>query len=187
MVQKTNGHTNGTSQMKKSSNLKAVGGETGKLVLYTGQDFNGDEHSFADSVKAINESPWKGKTIKSLKVIGNPWLFYNEEGMKGLPIFVEEGRYPKLETFGIPESPKSIRLVKDDMGSPELYLASSTNYEAQNIEEYPWERADLNVHLMKYVSVGSGGIFASQAKDESVWCRFNMQNGKATTKVPMDG
>ena len=44
-------------------------------------------------------------------------------------MFIEEGRYKDIETFNIPTSPKSIRLVKDDMGSPELYLASSTNYE----------------------------------------------------------
>ena len=68
-----------------------------------------------------------------------------------------------------------------------IFSLPRPHFAAQNIEEYPWERADLNVHLMKYVSVGPGGIFASQAKDESVWCRFNMQNGKATTKVPMDG
>jgi hypothetical protein len=44
-------------------------------------------------------------------------------------VFIEEGRYKDIETFNIPTSPKSIRLVKDDMGSPELYLASSTNFE----------------------------------------------------------
>ena len=44
-------------------------------------------------------------------------------------MFIEEGRYKDIETFSIPESPKSIRLVKDDMGSPELALHSSTNYE----------------------------------------------------------
>ena len=44
-------------------------------------------------------------------------------------MFIEEGRYKDIETFNIPTSPKSIRLVKDDMGSPELYLASSTNFE----------------------------------------------------------
>ena len=39
---------------------------------------------------------------------------------------------------------------------------------------------------MKSVSVGPGGIFASQAKDESVWCRyFTQASGKATTKVNM--
>ena len=54
-----------------------------------------------------------------------------------------------------------------------------------NIANYPWVRADLNVQLMKAISVGPGGIFASQAKDESVWCRYFMQAGKATTKVNM--
>ena len=43
----------------------------------------------------------------------------------------------------------------------------------------------LNVQLMKAISVGPGGIFASNAKDESVWCRYSMQAGKATTKVNM--
>ena len=36
---------------------------------------------------------------------------------------------------------------------------------------------------MKYVSIGPAGIFSSQAKDESIWCRFNMSNSKPTTKV----
>ena len=49
-------------------------------------------------------------------------------------MFIEEGRYKDIETFNIPTSPKSIRLVKDDMGSPELYLASSTNYEGMKFE-----------------------------------------------------
>ena len=37
-------------------------------------------------------------------------------------------------------------------------------FAASNISDSPWIRADLNVHLMKYISVGPGGIFASQAK-----------------------
>ena len=30
----------------------------------------------------INESPWKGKCVKSLVIRGNPWLFYPEELLK---------------------------------------------------------------------------------------------------------
>lgn len=159
---------------------------------------------------------------------------------QGLPTFLEEGRYEEIDSFNVPASPLSIKLIKDDMGSPELYLASSTNYKGTvhvdswtykfeiviwvwswnvaavsvftlpnwlckveslrhanksflrtyfteaNMEQSPWEHADLNVQLMKYVSVGPAGIFASQAKDESVWCRFNLSNGKPTTKVAMD-
>ena len=55
-----------------------------------------------------------------------------------------------------------------------------------NIAESPWVRADLNVQLMKYISVGPAGIFVSHAKDESVWGRVHMQSGKPTTKVNMD-
>ena len=42
------------------------------------------------------------------------------------------------------------------------------------------------MQLIKYISVGPGGIFASQAKDDTVWCRYHMQSGKPTTKVNMD-
>ena len=54
---------------------------------------------------------------------------------QGIPLFLEEGRYSEIETFKIPSEPKSIRLVKDDMGSPELFLASSTNYEGKQTFE----------------------------------------------------
>ena len=54
------------------------------------------------------------------------------------------------------------------------------------MDEAPWVRADINVALMKYISVGPGGIFASAAKDESVWCRFAEAGGKLTKKVMMD-
>jgi hypothetical protein len=54
------------------------------------------------------------------------------------------------------------------------------------MEESPWVRADINVQLMKAVSVGPGGIFAVKAKDESVWCRCYEENGKPAGKVAMD-
>ena len=52
------------------------------------------------------------------------WLSF-----QGVPVFLEEGDYQEIQTFNILEYPKSIKLVKEDMGTPELFLASSTNYE----------------------------------------------------------
>ena len=37
---------------------------------------------FLDSVGKIDESPWKGKCVKSLVIRGNPWLFYHEVLLK---------------------------------------------------------------------------------------------------------
>ena len=34
------------SDMKKSSGLKNVGGDTGKLIVYSEPDFQGEEHTF---------------------------------------------------------------------------------------------------------------------------------------------
>ena len=68
--------------MKKTSALKSVGGDVGKLVVHTQPNFQGEQHEFKDSVAKINEGPWKGKPIKSLVVRGNPWLLYPEESAK---------------------------------------------------------------------------------------------------------
>ena len=70
--------------MKKTSALKAVGGDVGKLVFHTQPNFQGEQHEFKDSVAKINEGPWKGKPVQSLKIRGNPWLLYPEESCKVL-------------------------------------------------------------------------------------------------------
>ena len=72
--------------------------------------------------------------------------------MQGLPVFIEEGRYKEIETFNIPTCPQSIRLVKEDMGSPELYLASSTNYEGMQLKNKIYTVSKKRIHplLHKY-------------------------------------
>ena len=70
--------------MKRSSKevLQSVGGDSGKLIVYSDPNFQGEEHTFLDTVSKIHESPWKGKSVKSLVIRGNPWLFYPEELLK---------------------------------------------------------------------------------------------------------
>ena len=68
--------------MKRFSNLKQAGDGVGKLIVYTGADFSGDEHTFKENAGKIHETPWKGKTIGSVIVQGNPWLFYPEDMYK---------------------------------------------------------------------------------------------------------
>jgi hypothetical protein len=68
--------------MKKFSSLKQAGDGNGKLIVYSSPDFQGDEHTFKDNVPKVGECPWKGKTIGSVIIQGNPWLFYPEEVSK---------------------------------------------------------------------------------------------------------
>ncbi len=54
---------------------------------------------------------------------------------------------------------------------PEIQLMSGTQYKSDNPE---WRRADSNVTnatLMKCISVGNGGVWAINAKDNGVMCR----------------
>ena len=59
------------------------------------------------------------------------YLKVKKSWLQGVPVFLEEGDYKEIETFNIIEYPKSIKVVKEDMGTPELFLASSTNYEGK--------------------------------------------------------
>ena len=68
--------------MKKNSTLRQDGEGLGQLKLYTLPDFQGDEVNLTDTITKYNESPWKGKSIGSLVIKGNPWMFYTEDLMK---------------------------------------------------------------------------------------------------------
>ena len=46
--------TSSLSEMKKSSGLKNVGGDTGKLIVYSDPDFQGEEHTFLGTENFCN-------------------------------------------------------------------------------------------------------------------------------------
>ena len=55
---------------------------------------------------------------------------------------------------------------------PEIQLMTGTQYKSDNPE---WRRADANMTnatLMKCISVGNGGVWAINAKDNGVMCRL---------------
>ena len=53
------------------------GDETGKLTLYSGEDFTGDSKTFTENDANCPKNGWKN-AVKSLVVKGNPWIAYPE-------------------------------------------------------------------------------------------------------------
>ena len=99
-----------------------------------------------------------------------------------MPVLLEEGLYPDAEAVGVAKV-GSLKYITDDLTSPEMTIASSTDF---NEDTSAWCPADKNVQLIKCVSVGGAGVWAVKAKDDTVWCRMNETNGKATGKVAAD-
>ena len=93
--------------------------------------------------------------------------------MQGNAVLAESGSYSDV-ALDLGEwcvNPGSVRFINEDFNAPEIHLVSSPQYKADNPE---WKRADSNVTnatLMKSISVGNGGVWAVNAKDNSVMCR----------------
>jgi len=145
-----------------------------QILFYSEKGFKGQEQVFMESQSSVKKAL---ESVGSIIVKGNPWLIYPEDGMKGDAVMAESGSYPDVtENLG-PwcDSPASIKFIADDFNAPEIVLVSSTDFDAAESTE--WRRADLNVQLIKCVSVGKGGIWAIKSKDDSVWCRMHSESG----------
>ena len=71
-----------------------------------------------------------------------------------------------------PEVKRDIVLLTIPGILPEIQLMTGTQYKSDNPE---WRRADANMTnatLMKCISVGNGGVWAINAKDNGVMCRL---------------
>ena len=76
----------------------ASGGSDGdgisRIIIYDGPDFTGDSKVIMESVSNSGSILGAGKKIKSIVIQGNPWLFYADEQMKVLIIYI---MYKNLE------------------------------------------------------------------------------------------
>jgi len=151
---------------------KSDGDGISRVIFCTGTNFEGDDIILNESSSHTKPSL---KGIGSICVQGNPWLLYPEEGFKGNAILIENGSYGDVcaDLGEWCTNPGSVRFINEDFNAPEIQLMSSTQYKADNPV---WQRADgdrnVNSTLMKSISVGNGGIWAVNAKDNSVMCRL---------------
>ena len=55
------------------------------------------------------------------------------------------------------------------------------------IGDYPWQPLTDTKEGMKCISVGTAGVWAVRAKDDTIWIRMNEENSKPIGKVAPDG
>lgn len=66
--------------MKRMSKL-SDGDDTGKLTIYTEENFTGQSKTFTENDANVPKNGWKNE-IKSIVVQGNPWICYPELSYK---------------------------------------------------------------------------------------------------------
>jgi len=147
-----------------------------RIIFSSGKNFEGMDLTVNESMAnaAVNL-----KNVGSICVQGNPWLIYPEENFKGNAVLAESGSYPDAAQDlvpwlkdGVDTTIGSVKFISEDMNGPEIQLMTGTQYKSDNPE---WRRADANVTnatLMKCISVGNGGVWAINAKDNGVMCRL---------------
>ncbi|XP_060094288.1 epidermal differentiation-specific protein-like [Heteronotia binoei] len=96
-----------------------------KIIVYEHVDFKGLHREFTLDVPDLHSMDF-GDCISSLKVIGQPWLAFNDSDYKGLAHAYEEGEYNHI---GQNDSISSLQLVSEDLEHPQITLFDKPNFE----------------------------------------------------------
>ncbi|XP_029442873.1 epidermal differentiation-specific protein-like [Rhinatrema bivittatum] len=101
-----------------------------KIVVYEHDDYKGLSREFTSDIKELRDFGF-GDCISSLKVIGQPWVVYENPDFGGWLQVYEEGEYPKIE---MQDTISSLRLITSDLRNPQITLYE--NMEAEEEGEY---------------------------------------------------
>ncbi|XP_042305612.1 epidermal differentiation-specific protein-like [Sceloporus undulatus] len=96
-----------------------------KIIVYEYEDFNGLSKEFISDVPDLRSVDF-GDCISSLKVIGQPWLAFQNPNYKGLPAAFEEGEYKRIP---LNNQISSLQLVTEDLENPQITLYENAKYE----------------------------------------------------------
>lgn len=96
-----------------------------KIIVYEHKDFKGLHKEFTSDVPDLHSIDF-GDCISSLKVIGQPWLAFNNSAYQGLAHAYEEGEYNCISQN---DSISSLQLVNEDLEHPQITLFDKPDFE----------------------------------------------------------
>lgn len=145
-----------------------------KIIVYTDEHFKGKQAEFKNDVRDLERKGFN-KAISSIKVIGAPWVAYYEKNFAGKQLVFEEGEYPTLEDKG---HFSSLRIITDDMDSPEIQLFEHVNYggNSKNLSE------ECNLHTIDF-----SDTISSHKVKSGVWVIYSDVNRHGAQFVTFPG
>uniref|UniRef100_A0A671QJL3 Beta/gamma crystallin 'Greek key' domain-containing protein n=1 Tax=Sinocyclocheilus anshuiensis TaxID=1608454 RepID=A0A671QJL3_9TELE len=111
-----------------------------KIVVFT-------EEGFRNNVNNLEKKSFNN-VISSLKVIGAPWVAYNDENFTGKQRVFEEGEYATLEDKG---KFSSLKMITDDLDDPEIQLFEHVNYGGRSVTLHK----ETNLHDIAFSDIAS--------------------------------
>ncbi|KAJ1121938.1 hypothetical protein NDU88_000446 [Pleurodeles waltl] len=96
------------------------------ITVYEGANFTGLKRTFtADVPYLIKES--FNDCISSVKVVGQPWILYEDANYQGSFKALEEGEYSVINGFMSRLQVSSLRLIDDDLSHPQITVYEHPN------------------------------------------------------------
>lgn len=134
-----------------------------KIIVYTGEDFNGRGVAFTNNEPNLVDKGWND-IISSLEVIGAPWVAYYDVNYLGNQRVFEEGDYPTLVDK---RQFSSLRMITEDLSNPEIQMFEHIDYGGRSVIL----KRETNLHQVDFADTAS-----SHKVKSGVWVLYEHVN-----------
>uniref|UniRef100_A0A672Q312 Beta/gamma crystallin 'Greek key' domain-containing protein n=1 Tax=Sinocyclocheilus grahami TaxID=75366 RepID=A0A672Q312_SINGR len=113
--------------------------------------------------------------ISSLKVIGAPWVAYDDQNFAGKQRVFQEGEYATLDDKG---RFSSLKMIIDDLNNPEIQLFEHVHYQGRSVTLYK----ETNLHDIDFSDIAS-----SHKVKGGVWVLYEHVNRQGSQLISFPG
>ncbi|KAJ1121934.1 hypothetical protein NDU88_000442 [Pleurodeles waltl] len=142
------------------------------ITVYEEANFTGLQRTFTADVPDLIKECFND-CISSVKVVGQPWILYNNANYKGGFKALEEGEYSEINTFRSWQKVSSLKLITDDLSHPQITVYEHPNEEGKKLvltQETKLVYGDMNDKISSHrVQSGAWVLYDHKNRDTSLF------------------